>query len=317
MKAHLDEAQVSLESSITFWQQLGEQQRLASSLAWLAYLFLQRGESEHACAIYSEHESLFRTSSGTGPSLAWILSCWGAANAAVCQNDPAAKALLDEALSLAHTLQDPFFILLAYSSLGDWAVLQGDYETALRYFQEALVWRRQLGTQWIIAAGLRQVANVMCLRGDYQQAEPLYTEALAMARTSGDQHSEAFIALALGEVAIHRSDFKQATMLLTESLSSFRKWADALGIARCLIRFADLWQMQGQIEQAAHILGFVEPWLESNQLQLVIFDETHYKRSLAATRAQLDETTFNAVWETGNKMTVEEAVQYALKYTND
>ncbi len=314
---HLDEAQVSLELSINFWQQLGEQQRLASSLAWLAYLFLQRGESEYACAIYSEHESLFRTSSGTGPALAWILSCWGAASAAVCQNDPAAKAHLDEALSLAHTLQDPLLILLAYSSLGDWAVLQGDYENALRYFQEALVWRRQLGTQWIIAAGLRQVANVMSLRGDYPQAEPLYTEALSMARTSGDQHSEAFIAQALGEVASHRGDFKQATLLLTESLSSFRKWADALGIARCLIRFADLWQMQGQIEQAAHILGFIEPWLESNQLQLVIFDETHYKHSLAATRAQLDETTFNAVWETGNKMTVEEAMQYALKYTND
>jgi predicted ATPase/DNA-binding SARP family transcriptional activator len=309
---HLDEAQVSLELSITFWQQLGEQQRLASSLAWLAYLFLQRGESEHACAIYSENESLFRTSSGTGPSLAWILSCWGAASAAVCQNDPAAKALLDEALSLAHSLQDPLLILLAFSSLGDWAVLQGDYENALRYFQESLVWRRQLGTQWIIAAGLRQVANEMCLRGDYQQAEPLYSEALAMARSSGDQHSEAFISQALGEVEIHRGNFKQATMLLTESLSSFRKWEDALGIARCLIRFADLWQMQGQVEQAAHILGFVEPWLESNQLQLVIFDETHYMRSLAATRAQLDETAFNAVWKTGNKMTVEEAMQYAM-----
>jgi hypothetical protein len=33
---------------------------------------------------------------------------------------------------------------------------------------------------------------------------------------------------------------------------------------------------------------------------------------LAATRAQLDDTAFNAVWETGNKMTVEEAMQYAM-----
>lgn len=314
---HLDEAQVSLESSITFWQLLGEQQRLASALAWLAYLFLQRGECEHACAIYAEHEPLFRTSRGTGPSLAWILSCWGAASAEVCQNDPDAKAHLDEAISLAHTQHDPLFILLAYSSLGDWAVLHGDYEKALNYFQEALVWRRKLGTHWIIAAGLRQVANAMSLLGDYPQAESLYTEALVMACTSGDQHSEAFIAQALGEVASHRGDFKLATRLMTEGFSYFRKWADALGIARCLIGFADLWRMQGKVKQAALILGFVEPWLESNHLQLVIFDKTHYKRSLAVIRAQLDGSAFNAVWETGNNMTFEDAMQYALKYTDD
>jgi tetratricopeptide (TPR) repeat protein len=195
--------------------------------------------------------------------------------------------------------------------------MQGDYATARRYFLEALVCRRQLGTRWIIAAGLRQVANLMCLQGDYQQSEPLYTEALAMARAFGDQHSEATIAQALGEVALHHGDIEQAATLLAESLSFFRKWADALGIARCLIRFADLWQMQGKIEQAACILGFVEPWLETNQLQLVIFDDTHYKRSLAATRTQLDETAFNAVRERGSKMTVEEAVQYALKYRHD
>src|SRR5512137_2623875 len=126
------------------------------------------------------------------------------ANASVQRDDPTAKALLDEALSLAHTLQDPLYILLAYSGLGDWSVMQGDYASARCHFLEALVWRRQLGTRWIIAAGLQQVANLMCLQGDYQEAEPLYTEALAMARALGDKHSEASIAQALGEVAIHR-----------------------------------------------------------------------------------------------------------------
>jgi predicted ATPase len=114
----LDEAQVLLESSVALWQQLGERQRLALSLAWLAYLLLQRGKGEQACAIYAEHESLFRTSSVS--SLAWILSCWGTANAIMRLSDPTAKALLDEALSLAYTLQDPLSILLACSSLGDW-----------------------------------------------------------------------------------------------------------------------------------------------------------------------------------------------------
>jgi predicted ATPase/DNA-binding NarL/FixJ family response regulator len=308
---YLDEAQVSLESSVVLWRQLGDQQWVTMSLAWLAYLLQQRGEGERARAIYAEHESLFRASLDR-LMLVWVLSNWGAVNAAVRRDDPTAKVLLDEALSLAHTLQDPFAILLAYSSLGDWAVVQGDYATARRHFLEALVWRRQLGTRWIIAAGLRQVANLMCLQGDYQQAEPLYTEALAMARALGDQHSEASTAQALGEVAIHRGDMEQATILLAESLSSFRKWADALGIARCLIGFVNLLQLQKDMERAAHLLGFVEAWLESNQLQLVIFDHTNYARGVAAARAKLDEAAFTTAWAEGRAMMLEQAVEYAL-----
>jgi len=310
---HLDEAQVSLESSIVLWRQLGDQRWLAWSLVYLAYLLLQRGQGARACAIFAEHESLFRASSGN--VLAWALSSWGTATASVRFDDPVAKALLDEALSIAHIMQDPHNILLAYSGLGDWAVMQGDYATARHYFLEALVWRRQLGTRWIIAVGLQQVANVMCLQGDYQQAEPLYTEALAMARAFGDQRTEASIAQALGEVAIHLGDVARAGTLLTASLSSFRKWADALGIARCLMAFADLRQAQDQIEQAAHVLGFIEPWLISNQLQLVFFDRTHYESSVTAARTQLDEVTFNAVWEAGSKMTMEQAAAYVLAPT--
>jgi DNA-binding CsgD family transcriptional regulator/tetratricopeptide (TPR) repeat protein len=308
---HLDEAQLSLEASVVLWRQLGEPPWLAYALAWLAYLQVQRGERVRARAVYGEHEPLFRASLDR-LMLMWVLSNWGVMNAAVQNDDPTAKTLLDEALSLAHTLQDPFAILLAHSSLGDWAVVQGDYATARRHFLESLVWRRQLGTRWIIAAGLRQVANVMCLQGDYQQAEPLYTEALAMAGALGDQHSEASIAQALGEVAIQRGDIEPATNLLAESLSAFRKWADALGIARCLIGFVNLLRSQKEMERAAHLLGFVEAWLESNQLQLVFFDHTNYARGIAAARAQLDEAAFAAAWAEGRAMTLEQAIEYAL-----
>ena len=69
-------------------------------------------------------------------TLAWMLGNWGSAKSSVRRDDPAAKALLDEALSCWHALQDPFCSVLCYSSLGDWAVLQGDYATARRHFLE-------------------------------------------------------------------------------------------------------------------------------------------------------------------------------------
>jgi predicted ATPase/DNA-binding NarL/FixJ family response regulator len=308
---YLDEAQVSLESSVSLWRQLDEPRWLAWSLAWLGYLFVQRGEHARARRLYAEHEPLFRAS-GDGLMLMWVLSNWGVVNAEVRHDDPTVEVLLEEALSTSRGLRDPFAMLLAHSSLGDSAVVHGDYATALRHFLQALEWRRQLGTRWIIAAGLRQVANLMCLQGDYRQAEPLYAEALAMARALGDQRNEANIEQALGEVAIHLRDMERATELLAASLSSFRKWADTLGIARCLIIFADLRQAQGEIVQASQLLGFVEAWLESNQLQLVVFDHTNFARGVSAARAHLDAAAFNASWAEGRAMTLEQAVEFAL-----
>jgi predicted ATPase/DNA-binding SARP family transcriptional activator len=308
---YLDEAQVPLEQSVVLWQKLGDQGRLAWSLAWVAYWLLQRGESAQACALYAEHESLFRSSAGSDVLL-WILSNWGTAKAASQRDDPAAKALLEEALSLARAQQDPFQFVLCYSSLGDWAVLQGDYVSARRYFLEALDWRRKLGTRWIIAAGLWQVANIMCIQGDYRQAEPVYTESLALARALGDQRSQAHIGQELGAVALHLKDIKRATTLLAESLAAFRKWADSLGIARCLIGFAGLCKVQGHIVEAAQLLGFVETWLQSNQLQLMHFDRTYYERIVAAASAELDEASLNAARGAGHKMTIEQAIELAM-----
>lgn len=307
---HIDEAQASLEQSAVMWQQLGEPKWLAWSLEWLGYLLLQRGEAGRARAIYAEHEALFRaTSDGVG--LVWVLSSWGTAKSLVVPDDPTGKALLDEALSLARTLQDPFCFVMCYSCLGDWAVLQGDHATARRHFLDALEWRRQLGTRWIIAAGLWQVANTMRLQGDFPQAEPMYAEALALARELGDQRSEAHIAQELGVVAIHLGDVERATTLLAGSLSSFRKWADPLGIARCLLGFAVLLQTQRREAQAARVLGFVEPWLQSNGIQLVHFDHTNYVRSVAAARTDLGQEAYDRALAEGREMTLEQAVAYA------
>jgi len=94
------------------------------SLAWLAYLLVQRRRTcTRPGALCGARIAFSRFARQL--MLMWVLSNWGVVNAYVQNDDLTAKTLLDEALSLAHTLQDPFAILLAYSSLGDWAVRAG------------------------------------------------------------------------------------------------------------------------------------------------------------------------------------------------
>ena len=247
--------------------------------------------------------------------VAWILGNWGSSRSALRRDDPAGRALLDEALVLARILEDPFCYVLCYSSLGDWAVLQGDYAAALQYYLDSLEWRRQLGTRWIIASGLWQVANAMRLQADYSRAEPVYAEALALSRALADQRSEAHISQELAAVVMNLGNLERAATLLKRSLSAFQKWADPLGICRCLLGFVDLQRAQGDVEQAARLLGFIEHWLQSNKIQLVHFDRTTYLGSLEAARALLSQASFGAARAAGIKLTLEEAIASALRQT--
>jgi tetratricopeptide (TPR) repeat protein len=205
---YLDEARAPLEHSIALWQQLGDQQRVAWSLYRLTYWLMQCGDSARACAIYKEHESLFRAT-GNRLLLVLVLSWWARALVDLRRDELAAKALLDEALSLGYIEPDPRSLFACYQSLGIWALARGDYATACYYQLESLHWRRRWGTRWVILIGLQDVAHVMCLQGDYQQAKAHYAEALALAHVIGDQHSETSIARQLAAAAARLGDAEQ------------------------------------------------------------------------------------------------------------
>ena len=304
------EAQSPLERSVALWQQLGEPRRLAWSLWALARMLVYRGQSARASALYAEHEALFRAC-GNGMLLTGALSYWGRALTELRHDDPAAKARLDEALAIGRTLQDPHGLYVCYMNLGHWALAQGDYGAARRHYMDSLLWRRRLGTRWLIALGLREVAHVLCLEDDYREAERVYTEALGLVRALGDQRGAASIEQALADVAQHLGDAARAHSLLTDTLARFCSWGDALCMANGLRVFADLRQDEGSSDGAARLLGFVNGWLQANRLRLVLFDRVQYERSVTRARTQLSAAEFDGAWEAGGRMTLDEAMAYA------
>jgi tetratricopeptide (TPR) repeat protein len=303
--------QAQLEQSVALWQQLGDPQRLAWSLWALGRLLVYRGASERACAFYAQHEAYLRVSHNR-LLLVGALSYWGRALTDVRPADPAAKARLDEALALGRSLEDPHGLYLCYMNLGHWALAQGDYAAANGYYLDSLAWRRQLGTRWLIALGLQDVAHVMCLQENWGQAEPFYMEALALVRALGDQRSQVNITQALGDVALHLGDVERAKTLLADSLASFTASGDTLGIVVSLRGFADLEAMQSRIEVAVRLLGFVEAWLQARQMRLVLFEKATYDRSVADARARLAVPDFDAAWEDGRSLTLEAVTTLVL-----
>ena len=122
------------------------------------------------------------------------------------------------------------------------------------------------------------------------------------------------ISYRLGYATLHQAKYDKAAMLLAESLEIYRARSDHLSVAACLAGFAALWRIQGLAEPAVRLLASVEAMLQSSHRTFPWpIDRIEYERSVAAVRAQLDEPSFNAAWEAGSTMTLEQAIEYALK----
>ncbi len=102
--------------------------------------------------------------------------------------------------------------------------------------------------------------------------------------------------------------------LFSESLELFHEKGELRGIASCLAGYGELNRVLGRTDQAIRLLGYVEAFLQSGGRTLINPTERiEYERSVTAARAGLDEAVFNAAWEEGKKMSLEHAIDLAMK----
>ena len=134
-----------------------------------------------------------------------------------------------------------------------------------------------------------------------------------MARES--EH-DLYTAAALHRLALlarEQGDNTAARSLLAESLRIQWEFGNQSRIGSSLEAVAALKASEGEFEQAACLWGAAEALREVRRAVLPPDERSRYEQDVAAARAQLDEERFNAAWERGKAMTLEEAVAYALE----
>jgi hypothetical protein len=117
----------------------------------------------------------------------------------------------------------------------------------------------------------------------------------------------------LGHVALHEHDYVRARALFEECLPLQRRLESIRGFLLIVAGLAGIVEANGKPQQAARLLGAVQASFQALAPDLEAADHMEYDHILAAARAELDPTTFNAAWEEGRKMTLEQAIEYALR----
>jgi tetratricopeptide (TPR) repeat protein len=246
---------------------------------------------------------------------------WGTANAlhnlgsvALYQGEYGrATALLEESLAIWRELEDRWGIATALHFLAQATHYQGDHRRADALGEESLALFRGIGDVRGIAMALRNLASVAYARCDDDRAARLYDECLPLYRDLRDTWSIALARHGMADVARRRGDYDRAAALYRESLLLRQERGDQRGAAECLEGLASLAAAQEQPTRAAHLFGAAEALRAAIGAPLPTRDRELYEGYMATVRTGSGETAFAAAWATGQAMSVEQAIAYALE----
>ena len=138
---------------------------------------------------------------------------------------------------------------------GRLALLQCDYQPAVRRLEAALRLYRELDDPGGIAATLQVLGSVAREQGRYARATELHAESLAVAEEAGDRWGVASAHGYLGFAAWLQRDFERGTAECTLALALSRDLGDAEGIAWALISLGTIARYQGNADQALALLS--------------------------------------------------------------
>jgi hypothetical protein len=116
----------------------------------------------------------------------------------------------------------------------------------------------------------------------------------------------------LGLVRVMQGNLLAADFCPREAVASFPTGGAVFGVIRRLEGFAQLAAAQGEAARGTRLFGAAEKQRGTHDLPLNPVDRADYV-SLISLRAMLGTTAFTLAWAEGQAMTVEQAIEYALK----
>jgi predicted ATPase len=248
------------------------------------------------------------------PERAWAQTVVAQILGPMLGNNAQALPIAEEALATMRALGDPLGTAVALVRCGQATGGSGDFARAAGYFAQAIDLYRgldagygpELPTAIMAADAIRGL-------GDHRRAEALYAEAIAEARERGDGHgvahalrevarlrrmqgnpSEAFILLReSAEVIVPLNDIRCAYSCLEDFAATLADYDEPVGVAR----------MFGAAESIRELIG--RP-LHKSQIEV-------HDRAVRKVEGLLAADVFRAAWDEGRKLSVEQAIRYALE----
>ena len=236
-----------------------------------------------------------------------------AAALAYFQSDLAAtEQLASESLEVSRAFGYVKSHATALNLIGIAAMDRGDYQRARSLLEECEPMLRALNNSSSLGALLNNLGNVLWELENLGVARAAHEEALSIRRMAGDEYGIASSLSNLGNLAVDQNDAPAARAYLHEALQRLYVLANKRLGAICLEGLAALVATEKQFERAVQLHGAAKALREANGVPNPVEERQKHEHELAEIRKTLGAKSFAAVWEAGQAMTWEQALDYAL-----
>ena len=340
-----------LEEALTLYREAGDRWGEAQVLYRLGSFLSDYGGDQVGQGMLAESAAILEEL-GESYLFAGVLASLGVVETSL-GNYAAARAHFEHSLAIAREIGHPWGIADVLTNLGCLFRIQGDYGTAQTCLESAQrVYQEHPHSTWEIDVlcalvennitqgdfssaqlHLRAVSNLFRLsenkwlqvlvlyfrgllafyQGDAGEAVVSLGETTALAREGQYKPDLARALIAMGRVRRTLSEFGQASELILEGLALFRTLGHKLGIATALEELAAVLAAKDEGSQAAMLFSVAHTLREKLGAPLPPVDSTTYDAAIAASRTQLGETAFQAIWASASARPFQEVVEGILE----
>lgn len=326
-----DSVQTGIRLTTAIWQFWWIRGHLTEGRAWVAQAlanvpvtsrlsaklrnqagFLAYSQGDFAAAGRYHEESLaLATSLGDKQELADAYV--GLANLAGRRNDykRSGELFAQSAALFQETGDDSSF---AWSLVGqaNMARVFGDFARARTLLEEGLSLFQLLGYQRGHAYVLQDLGLLAYAEGSFDTAHAYYAESINLFAEIAERQALAGVYTSLGQVTLRQGDASKAVEYYRQGLIVYRELADRAGSERNLVGLANATAAVGDVYRAAQWWGAAERLREILGVKLLPAEQADYTNNVTAARAKSSIQEFEAAWQAGRALSIEEVIAQAM-----
>jgi tetratricopeptide (TPR) repeat protein len=302
-----------LEASSATWRTLpgldAHTTAYVTTLVSLAVIYDLCGDHAAATALLAESEALAAATGDSGAQAQLMLS--QGLRVRFSGNPREARPYFEAALTYYRQVGNLELVAVALINLCSTLLALGDEALVETYTIELLRLGQRLKSQTLAAHALNELGEIARYTGAYERADEYYTESLALLRRIGNRTSLPRLLHNVGQVALQQGEWERAGALFAESLDLFTQQGIERGILEALIALGNLATAQSRPLQAAQLWGAASALGPGGGIDLWPPDQLAYAEALARARAASTTEAFEAAWQAGRNLSLEQVCALA------
>jgi predicted ATPase/class 3 adenylate cyclase len=181
------------------------------------------------------------------------------------------------------------------------------------YLEEALSLAPTLQNEWATAMSLFGMGRVAGIMGDLATARIKFLESAGLAKKLGNKRQMYSCYSELAHVLRENGELDEPLGIYRDLLPKWRDLGHRAAVAHELECIAYILFKKGLPQRAVTILGAADSLRSLIDSLATPMEWAEYEKELSAMRAQMDEVEFDRAWEAGQKLSMEEAIDLAVQ----